>query len=68
MTTSKHPAEFSDVESAVEAAIEHWGHVHERSLRVTARVSARADGEHWRLGEVRLLDKRVVEAASRPRR
>jgi hypothetical protein len=51
----------------LQARIEHWGHVHERSLRVTGAVRATSDRERWKLREVRLLDKRIVAATSRPR-
>ncbi len=48
--------------------IEHWGHVHDRSLSVTAQLTARAAEETWRLADVVLLDKQVAAAESRPRR
>ena len=52
----------------LQARIEHWGHVHERSLQVTGRVRAEAEAERWRLREMRLVDKQVVAASSQPRR
>jgi len=52
----------------MQARIEHWGHVHERSLQVTGRVRAEADAGRWRLSEMRLVDKQIVAASSQPRR
>lgn len=52
----------------MQARIEHWGHVHERALRVTGRVRAEAEARRWRLAELRLVDKQIVAASSRPRR
>ncbi|MEM6571223.1 MAG: hypothetical protein AAF726_15180 [Planctomycetota bacterium] len=52
----------------VDARIEHWGHVHDRSLDITGRLTAEAYGGRWRFGDVVLLDKQISSASSRPRR
>lgn len=52
---------------SLDARIEHWGHVHDRSLEITGRLTALADGERWRFADVVLVDKRIASAKSRPR-
>ncbi|MEM9799134.1 MAG: hypothetical protein AAGA20_02345 [Planctomycetota bacterium] len=51
----------------VDARIEHWGHVHDRSLEISGRLTAEASGGRWRFEDLVLLDKQIASADSRRR-
>ncbi len=51
----------------VRGRVEHWGHVHVRTNRYTARFDVRAAENRWRITTFDVLDQQRVETWIRPR-
>ncbi len=57
----------ADATWTVRARVEHWGHVHVRTNRYTARFDVLAADERWRIAAFDVLDQQRVETWTRPR-